>query len=459
MGDGVYRHRFEGAFIRYTWRDRGPAGSWVAEHPDGRIRYYGGDVSGPVAGATLARDGKVFRWYLVAEVDPLGHEVRYRYRDIEGTPHLEQVTWGHRESGARYALSLEWEARPDRLSSGLAGFEEVGAMRLRRLRVAVDGSPRHGFDLRYAQRPSSLLVGVDRIGSDGSVHPARFTFDWTTGRCATCRPELVTLPALSGGLSFTTGAATFVDLDGDALPDLVDASLEGGFRIWHNRLVDGRATLVAGPPSAAATRSEFPLGSAATQILDLDGNGLADLINGATGRALCNEGGGDFTRDCALGDLGVALADDTVDADPDPRGIRFFDVDGDRRVDVVRTADGTLTIRRRLDEGFESLVGDDIGVDFDTERLELGDMNGDGLLDIVQIQEDLTRFRLALGRGRMTPWREASVTGFAQSELPLIELEDLDGDGLSDLVAVVGSTVRYALNRGDGRFDEVSAHP
>lgn len=455
VGDGVYRHRFEGAFIRYTWRDRGPAGSWVAEHPDGRIRYYGGDVSGPVAGATLARDGKVFRWYLVAEVDPLGHEVRYRYRDIEGTPHLEQVTWGHRESGARYALSLEWEARPDRLSSGLAGFEEVGAMRLRRLRVAVDGSPRHGFDLRYAQRPSSLLVGVDRIGSDGSVHPARFTFDWTPGRCATCRPELVTLPALSGGLSFTTGAATFVDLDGDALPDLVDASLEGGFRIWHNRLVDGRATLVAGPQSAAATRSEFPLGSAATQILDLDGNGLADLINGATGRALCNEGGGDFTRDCALGDLGVALADDTVDADPDPRGIRFFDVDGDRRVDVVRTADGTLTIRRRLDEGFESLVGDDIGVDFDTERLELGDMNGDGLLDIVQIQEDLTRFRLALGRGRMTPWREASVTGFAQSELPLIELEDLDGDGLSDLVAVVGSTVRYALNRGDGRFDEV----
>jgi hypothetical protein len=37
----VYRARFEGGFVRYTWFHPGAGGYWLAEYPDGKRAYFG----------------------------------------------------------------------------------------------------------------------------------------------------------------------------------------------------------------------------------------------------------------------------------------------------------------------------------------------------------------------------------------------------------------------------------
>ncbi|MCK6552038.1 FG-GAP-like repeat-containing protein, partial [Myxococcota bacterium] len=286
----------------------------------------------------------------------------------------------------------------------------------------------------------------------------RFRYSAALGAtCTGCaRPRVEELGSASGGLGVGTGAATLVDLDGDGVPDLVDGSQPGALRIFGARLdASGTARITSTPrTSMHATVTAFPLGDPRVQVLDLDGNGLADLLNTSTGRALCNDGTGDFSSTCDLARVpDLVLEGDADDGDLDPAHTRFLDLDGDRRIDLLRTAGGITVARVLAEDGFVTLAAEPVGADFDTDHLDLADLNGDGLLDLVRIADDGTvRFRLALGRARWTAWQSAEAPAISPSDAPSLELEDLDGDGLADLVIVSSSSVRYALNASDGRF-------
>src|SRR5690606_11613748 len=83
-GSAVYRARFERSFVRYRWYERGDGsgGYWTAEAPDGSVSYFGADETGALVSSARVTTpaGGVYRYQLVATVDPLGHVVRYRYR-------------------------------------------------------------------------------------------------------------------------------------------------------------------------------------------------------------------------------------------------------------------------------------------------------------------------------------------------------------------------------------------
>lgn len=467
-GAQVYRARFERDFVRWTWSDAGSDGYWTAEYPDGTTGYFGADRSGGlVPEARLSGESGVFRWYLVELVDTHQHRVLYTWERRGAAVTPARIEWGASASGgAIYRVDLSYEPRDDLLSSARAGFEEVLADRLARIELSARGARVRSWRLTYEPESASgglsRLARIERLGSDGASYPVSPRMTYSRSLAGVCpkgdcdRPFVVEMGELPG-VGVTTGATQLVDLDGDALPDLVDASQPGPHRIFLNRLEsEGRAHFAPTVGSSAAgTQNAFPIGDPRVQVLDLDGDGLADLFNAATGRFLANDGSGDWVD--RGGDAGTIFAGafeaDADDSDLDPRRTRFLDLDGDRRIDVLRTAGGQTLAYVHGATGFEALGASDLGREFDADRLDLADLNGDGLLDPVVLEADGSlRFRINLGFARWTDWRVAAGPRLDPSDLPAADLQDLNGDGLADLVAVGASRIRYSLNQSGGRF-------
>ncbi|WP_236607150.1 SpvB/TcaC N-terminal domain-containing protein [Sandaracinus amylolyticus] len=473
----VYRARFERGFVRYTWRavGDGSAGYWTAEYPDGRIGYFGATAAGTlVHEARLeAQDGDTFRYLLVEMVDVHGHSIRYEYEKTGVTPLLRRVGWVFEAGSAtpRYAIELEYEARPDPISDAQPGFEERITERLWLVRVRSRGEAIRAYRLTYEDMADSggfsRVRTVEQIGRDGGVYPVAHRFGYSRSLGGVCgearcdRPFVVDMGTLSGAAGIGTGDATLVDINGDALPDLVDSSRTGPHRFYVNVLEGaGRARFdSASVDSTTTSRSGFELSQPYVKILDVNGDGFADLVNARTAQVRCNHASGDWTTSgCGvLSEQGFTLEDDGVagDGDSDPVRTRFVDLNGDRRIDILRT-NGATDVQAWLNtgSGFTALAVQPIGRVFDGDRLQLADMNGDGLLDPVVVEAGTVRYRLALGWGRWGDWVTVEGPSIgSDSAMNDTELQDLNGDGLDDLVIVQGSTVRYAINRNAGRFD------
>ncbi|MEL6182937.1 MAG: toxin TcdB middle/N-terminal domain-containing protein, partial [Myxococcota bacterium] len=86
-------------------------------------------------------------------------------------------------------------------------------------------------------------------------------------------------------------------------------------------------------------------------------------------------------------------------------------------------------------------------------NLELADMNGDGLLDVVQMQVGALRYRLNYGRGLWGEWVNISGLSLTSLEIENAQLQDLNGDSLDDIVVVLGTEVSIALNDNSAGFD------
>ena len=144
--------------------------------------------------------------------------------------------------------------------------------------------------------------------------------------------------------------------------------------------------------------------------------------------------------------------------DPNPLHVRFFDYDDDKRIDIIRTTTGATEVFVNTGSAFVSRAVTDLGAVFDdSPTLQFADLNGDGLQDPVELLTggEQLRFRTNLGFGNWGPWEIVSLTGFGGADLELLTLEDINGDGLADVVLVAGSEIRYAVNQNAGNFAPV----
>ncbi len=462
----IYRARFEGGFARYLWYGRGEGGGghWVVEQPDGKVHYYGADKDGAeVAGARLTGDRGVFRYRLVDQVDVFGHYIRWGYARFGATTLPTSLSWVHGEDGEpRYRVRFEYEGRPDFVSDAKPGFIEVLEHRLRQIRVLHRDVQLSRWQLTYEDRGGagmSRLAQVERFGLRGGRHPVAFTFAYSdSGQSG--RPFLVDMGSF--GANPQSGNVTLVDLNGDALPDFLDTTDVGSHRIALSQFRGPRQhTLGVAYLSEVGTGVSHDLSAGNVQTLDVDGDGYSDLLNTVTGEVLENKGASDWTRRYSLFEDAGALPDLEGDLDPedgDLTSIRFLDVDNDKRIDVVKSEgagpDNITQVFLNTGAGFSAMDGvEPLGFGFDSDRLQLADMNGDGLLDAVRLGPSVLSYRINLGHGRWSQWIQIDDIPFeAEGDLEFLELEDLDNDGLSDLVLVGADEVRYALSENAARF-------
>lgn len=467
----VYRERFEKSFKRYTWisHNGGSKGYWKVEEPNGIVCYYGATSDGTLVNdaLTLTPEGNHAKYHLVEKVDPFGNKVRYTYDKFgKDTPHISQVQWVFGLDGsALYTANLSYEMRPDPISDANHGFDEVMAYRLNGIEIFADNELMRQYELVYEAAASSggfsRLTKVTEYGLGGKAggikNPIEFAFEYQKALGAECsgdncdKPYMVEIPNNTGA-SLGSGKATLVDINGDALPDILDTNDPSAHKFYLNTLTsDGNGnytqSFAAGYASTVAVNGAMQLGQK-VQTLDVNGDGFSDLVDLDSGSFMLKAMD---KNDWASGAGSLNVTDLRNFAAQDRR---FLDYDNDKRIDVIVATSSGTQILENNGNGFVSKNVDHIGVGFATANLQMADMNGDGMSDPVRITSSgAVEYKLNLGRGKWsTNWITLSGATLGASEVSIAELEDLNGDGRDDLVVVSTNAVKYALNRGD-RFD------
>lgn len=248
----------------------------------------------------------------------------------------------------------------------------------------------------------------------------------------------------------TADGRAFVDVDGDALPDLLDGE-PGAWRMRRN--VGGQLaatwTPLASPAAALGPKARFA---------DLTGDGVQDLLaEHAPGELWSYVGGGadpfGHAEQTPL-DLGFELSD--------PR-VALADMNADGRVDVLRhdDADGWIWLRRRDGAGYEAAEAvppPPAGMRLGDPGVQLADMDGDRIPDLVRIVREDGRVLVAPSAGLGLFDEPADLRGVpAMAETDRFELADMNGDGAADLVCIGGGQLRVWLAQLDGSIAEAAA--
>ena len=263
-------------------------------------------------------------------------------------------------------------------------------------------------------------------------------------------------------------STTLADVDGDGLADLL--RVEAGNHAWRKNL-GGRF----GPPAPIreANGDMSTLGGEACGLVDTDGNthpALATVIN-ETWRVRALDVTPDgvswappqqiagtegllplgFQWELALGR--TTLDKGTLASHPPPA---ITDINGDGRMDVIRTTGDRTTVFLGGPNGFgpplrrPAIDINNPDVFPGAEGLSFVDANGDGLADVVDLNQNW--MRLYLGRGDGYFDRVGLVRYPWGPDDPLIRLDeirlgDMDRDGILDLVRVTIGRVRYYPGR------------
>ncbi|MEO1269242.1 MAG: SpvB/TcaC N-terminal domain-containing protein, partial [Myxococcota bacterium] len=478
----TYRARYEKGFVRYTWMDagQGAEGYWEAEYPDGSKGYFGATAEGVVIpDSRLSGDRGIFRYMLVEKVDVYGHTMRVSYTKEEvirgeiqhGVVPLPQtITYGFQANPEEpaYRVEFSYEERRDAtgfdyLSDAKPGFNERLTQRLARIDLFARRSRIRSYRLAYESYDASggftRLTRVETLGLEQGVYPQMHTFGYSQALGGQ-QPAMVSMGSL--GISLGEGHATLLDINGDALPDIVDTSQNGPHRFFINTPnAEGSSSFNVEPvlsrlPAATGASIRLGRGNPGVQVLDANGDGFSDLLNARTGTFLMNLGTGDWVEGSinGLDGVGSALEGDFDFEDGGLQSLRFIDYNNDKKIDLMRaTPTDTTFMENEGASGFSTISGvDRLGVSFDADGVQLSDMNGDGLIDVVVVSAGQLRYKLNYGWGRWSPFVTIDGLPITNAEIAQTELEDINGDGLSDLVVVSGSVIKYALNTNGAEF-------
>jgi FG-GAP-like repeat/FG-GAP repeat len=186
----------------------------------------------------------------------------------------------------------------------------------------------------------------------------------------------------------------------------------------------------------------YPMGRAALQVIDLDGDGHLDLLSGSQTalKIAYGRGGGTLETPVTLA-LGKTSA------------VYAADFDGDGRGDLVHIHESTpLLLRRNLGD---RRFGEPVAIHENREQftgLTVADFTGDGAPDVLMLEGN-RRPPLLKNDGRGTSFLFELDPGI--EAVSALTPGDLEGDGDLDLAASGRGGITTFLNDGTGRFMRV----
>ena len=455
VGGKVFRPRVENAFQRIRMVNDG----WEITDKTGMITTMGSDPASRISG-TVGGVNRTFAWLTDRVIDTSGNEIRFAYLRDGQNLYIETIEY------AGFEVIFSYENRHDQTVNRRGGFAIHQRLRCASFEVrrSADTHPLiRRYRLEYLDEDlfPSLLTRVSMRGfkrqMDGSilatdapaVEMTYQPFQPDQRRFQRIGEELLDPPGALG-----ENGLEIVDLDGDGLPDIVQLGTNRP-RIWRN--------MGFGAFSPPHHLKDFPTPISfdqQTTLFDIDGRGTADLVQLEPNRMhfYPNEGDGSFSRPRFVG-ARSPLSLDYTNADT-----RFADINGDGRVDFIQTNARALLVWQNQggENGFASPVAitrvRDRNLHPDVMLSEPGvfvaDMTGDGLPDMVHVVRGMVEYWPALGGGRF----DRRVTMEHPPQLPpnydpdRIFMADVDGTGTSDIIYVGESDVCIWRNLAGVRF-------
>lgn len=446
---------------------------------------------------------RTYCWMLDSTTDLHGNRVEYEYLRGSGVLYPSRITYGHRSNNVhevtfhyqdrpdvfddyRPAFRTRLDRRLTRIEVRTQG-RLVRAYNFAYAYELGDLLPTEvALQSTYLDLGVTLLkrvVQVDNSGNDANyLPPLIFTYsglDLTKSelRAFASSPEL--------DLAEPNGRVQLADLDGDALPDLLATTVEGATTVQRVALnrgesrISGQPRLTFASPKLVLGSSPVDLAHANTVIHDPKGKGLVDVSS-------LVDDGGNKRLETFLNRARLELVDEdrlgfsqeglesTILANPPVfvnygrAATRQMDVNFDKRSDFVHlepSFGGMKVNTFFMQRGGTWVVGEStlpasypLANTFDgpdgqpNARVHLADMNGDRMLDLVCLTPAPSgagqRVRVSYwplrGRGQYGDEQAMLTTGpdsfeIAGADLRDIFLEDITGDGLTDVLILDGS--------------------
>ena len=511
-----YRPRVEGGFARIERRVSLSDGTthWEVRAPDNTLARYGSSAQSRLVDPDDPI--RVFEWKLDEARDDRGNIARYTYKPEDDAGALDElIAENNRGPVANlYPSRIDYGNRlpgvaADFLFEVVFDYGEFGSMdasgqlfvtpseeRPWALRADPFSSHRAGFDIRTRRRCSRVLMfhHIASLSSeprlvastdfvyDEDPHLAKlsaaiqraYAFDDITGGY-----DVEELPALE--LTYSPVAFSprlleldeeslqnvgpgvdgsefrFVDLDGEGLPGIL--SQQGDALYYKRPLGEGRfgsLTLVGEQPTTAK------LGQAA-QLADLDGDGRLELAVRTLGHA------GSYARKAAGGWDSFEAFESVPNLDWGDPNLQQLDLNGDGRGDVLvdrgehfiwypSLGKGGHGPGRMLHKPAQEQEGPAVLFADGTGTVQLADMTGDGLQDIVRVENGAVHYWPNQGHGRFG--RRVTMDGSpffcarADFSPTYVRIADLDGSGTADIIYLDHDGARAWLNRSGNGFSE-----
>ena len=381
-------------------------------------------------------DGRVASWFVEEVADRHGHRITYAYHRHGNERLLRAITWGPDQA---FRVNFDYENRPDATVSMRTGFALRSDLRLRSVGVSSHGQLLRSYQLGYLPGSGlSRLAQVQLQSNDRAVSlpPVQFSY---------AEPGEPTTFQLRNHHNWRPGPreTLLVDLDGDGIGDLLSLADGAWLRNRGGSFEDPRRT--AAMPMASLERS---------RLVDIDNDGKPELLMES----------GQLTWDVWRFDGDRWQHDGTWPGSGrlpliDPKA-HLVDINGDGYPDSLTARHGRLHIAFGGPKGFSApfdvpdLPTIDAALSSDKGVARLVDINGDGLVDVVGLGDD--EYVVHLGRGDGTfedlgsfryPW------GSGLGRPSQLHLVDLNRDGIADMVATAGDNV-YLYQGLDGvHFD------
>jgi RHS repeat-associated protein len=389
----------------------------------------------------------------------------------------------HDQNGPRPDDAGAWPWRIDPFSSYRAGFEIRTARLCRRVlmfhhfgdeaEVGNDCLVRSTeFAYTPAEQPpadgpiysflrSAVQAGYRRQAAGGylkrSLPRVEFTYSEPVIQNAVQEVDPASLVNIPIGVD---GAAyQWVDLHGEGIPGILTEQA-GAWYYKRNLSPIAVAPVEFGPIEVVFSKPNVALAHGA-QVMDLAGDGQPDVV------VLTGPTPGLYEHDDEDGwqpfrPFASALKRDTKDPN-----VRFVDLDGDGRPDVLITEHDAFVWHpsegedgfgpaRRVYQALDEEQGPRLVFSDQTQSIHLADVSGDGLADLVRIRNGEVCYWPNLGYGRFGA--KITMDGAPQFDNPdrfdqrRLRLADIDGTGSTDIVYLHPEGVRLYFNQSGGSW-------
>lgn len=501
-----FRPRIEGSFLRIFWSPNHQ--TWRVQDKNGESMELGAPLDGtPSTGTTESNPeapSQIYRWNLSRQYDTYGaanpatgatplpvNVTRYVYTvnggmsyltDVYDTPPAASAATASTSAFAHHARLL-YAARTDVTTSYRRGWAVTQGLRL----TGVDVTSMTSQD---GPSGSRRLVRRYHLSYDPTYHVSLLSSVQVEGRCGTPADGEEGEPVVedsNGDLPATTGcpmlpAMTFgythvTPYNSDGSPGTADLTGYEGF--------DARVIQMTSSPPHSVDEAD-------TDLFDVNADGLPDVL--VTLPALYGGNDGVYYNSIGTGQpnsftastMGVqgVLGENTTDITLDNPNISSGDLDGDGKIDLVNMPQvETYSVYTPEPQGsgwvwqgrqVTTAAAQSPEIDFSGNGVNVQrmNMNGDGLVNVVvstgtEIDTFFSLDRYPGGDGQFgyaswtgpttatisndpvascVPWDGLPVS-FSDST---INIADMNGDGLPDIVRMQQGDIHYWPGRGDG---------
>ncbi len=377
-----------GDFATYTF----DGSQWTMTDKNGTIYTFGSSAAGRQDDP--ADSNRIYKWFLQDIRDTNGNFIRYEYFKDQGQVYPDTIRYtGHGSDTGLFSITFTRSLNADATTQYYAGFPVTSRYRIMSASGFVDGALAHRYELTHVNGDNggrALLHSITETGWSNAtataLPPTTFDYGQRSGNGWGASSSEWQSP-----IDLRVGVM-IMDLNGDALPDLIQSSLR--LQQWTKSVYlnngHGGWTQTTDFEAPVVFNFEWPTSPEDNGVreADLNGDGRADLIQSFSTighteqKAFLNTGSGweDVTE--IWGYQHAAFADNGgFDTEA-----RIVDLNADGLSDIVQVSQryGNLVyINNGHGWDDESLLWT-IPVRFYGGGTIIGDVNGDKLPDLLE---------------------------------------------------------------------------